>query len=129
MMETLWRVIAVALITAAIAVFLKKTSPDMAFLLTTAACCIVIGIFAKFANEIAVRFGQGFAGIGLSEELFLPLFKTVAIAVITKTAGDICRDAGESGVGNLVETTGAFAAILLSLPLFAAAWELLQDLL
>ena len=129
MIDSAWRILAVALMAAAIAVLLKKTSPDMAFVLSLTVCCATLGIFAKFADGIIIKFEQGIASAGLSEELFLPLVKTVASAVITKTAGDICRDAGESAIGNLVETTGAFASIVLSLPLFTAAWTLLQDLL
>lgn len=129
MMDTIWRIVAVALTATAITTLLKKTSPDMAFVLTLAVCCIAIGIFVKYAADIAAPIRQGLSAVGLTEELFLPLVKTVAIAVITKTAGDICRDSGESGIGNLVETAGAFAAIVLSLPLFSVAWGLLQDLL
>ena len=129
MIDTIWRVVAVSLAAAAIVTLLKKTSPDMAFVITLTVCCTAIGVFAKYVDDIAVQFRQGISTVGLSEELFLPLVKTVAIAVITKTAGDICRDTGESGIGNLVETAGAFAAIVLSLPLFSAAWGLLQDLL
>ena len=129
MIDTVWRIVAVALIAVAIAVLLKKTNPDMAFLLTLAVSGAVIGVFAKFADETAVKFGQNIAALGLSEELFLPLIKTVAVAIITKAAGDICRDAGQSGIGNLVETAGAFAGVVISLPLFSAAWELLQDIL
>lgn len=129
MIDAIWRIVAVALVAAGIATLLKKTSPDMAFVLTITVCCAVVGAFAKYADNFAVQFRQGISAVGLPEELFLPLIKTVAIAVITKTAGDICRDVGESGIGNLVETAGAFAAIVLSLPLFSAAWELLQELL
>lgn len=128
-MDTVWRMAAVALAAAAIVALLKKTSPDMAFLLVLAVCCGTIGVFAKYAADITAQFRQGISAVGLPEELFLPLVKTVAIAVLTKTAGDICRDSGENSIGNLVETAGAFAAIVLSLPLFTAAWELLQELL
>lgn len=129
MMEPVWRILAAALLAAVLAVFLKKTSPDMAFLLTIAACCCLVGFISKFAGEIVEKFQTALGMIDLPEELFFPLVKTVGLAVLTKTAGDLCRDAGESGIGNLVETVGAFAAVALSLPLFAAAWELLQELL
>ena len=66
---------------------------------------------------------------GLSAELFVPLLKTVGIALISRTGGALCRDAGEGAMAGLVEMAGAFAAILVALPLFRAAWQMLEGLL
>ena len=55
--------------------------------------------------------------------------KIVGIALITRTAGELCRDAGQGALSGIVETVGGFAAILVSIPLFRAAWELLEGLL
>ena len=41
----------------------------------------------------------------------------------------LCRDAGEGAMASLVEIAGAFAAILVSLPLFRAAWRMLEGLM
>ena len=38
-------------------------------------------------------------------------------------------DAGEGAMASLVETAGAVIAILVSLPLFQAAWDMLRSLL
>ena len=59
----------------------------------------------------------------------VPLLKTVGIALISRTGGALCRDAGEGAMAGLVEMAGAFAAILVSLPLFRAAWQMLEGLL
>ena len=66
---------------------------------------------------------------GLPTDLFLPLVKTVGIALVSRTGSDLCRDAGESAMASLVETAGAVTAILVSLPLFQAAWDMLRGLL
>ena len=59
----------------------------------------------------------------------MPLLKTVAISLISRIGGALCRDAGEGAMAGLVEMAGAFAAILVSLPLFRAAWQMLEELL
>ena len=59
----------------------------------------------------------------------MPLLKTVGIALISRAGGALCRDAGEGAMAGLVEMAGAFAAILVSLPLFRAAWQMLEGLL
>ena len=72
--------------------------------------------------EEAASWGQ------LPVQLFVPLVKTVGIALICRTGSDLCRDAGESAIGSVLETAGAVAAIVVSLPLFRSAWELLRSL-
>ena len=129
MMDTLWRILAIALLAAVIVTLLKKTSPDMAYLLTLAVCGIACFLLVEFADQVMEKMQSLFAVMDLSVEIFLPLFKMIAIAVLTKIGADICRDAGESAFGNLIETAGACTAIILSLPIFSAAWELLQELL
>lgn len=129
MIESIGKIAAAALIAAVVAVLLKKTSPDIALLLPIAFCAVILYLLAENAEELISRFRSAVEVTGLSTEYFLPLFKVVAIAVISKTFADICRDADETAIGNLVETAGAFAAIISSLPLFSAAWELLQELL
>ena len=66
---------------------------------------------------------------GVESALFAPLFKTVAIALISRTGADLCRDAGEGAMASLVETAGAFGAVVVSLPLFGAVWELLSGMI
>ena len=66
---------------------------------------------------------------GLSLIHISPLFKTVAIALISRTGADLCRDAGEGAMASLVETAGAFGAVVVSLPLFGAVWELLSGMI
>ena len=72
--------------------------------------------------EEAASWGQ------LPVQLFVPLVKTVGIALLCRTGSDLCRDAGESAIGSVLETAGAVAAIVVSLPLFRSAWELLRSL-
>ena len=66
---------------------------------------------------------------GVESALIAPHFKTVAIALISRTGADLCRDAGEGAMASLVETAGAFGAVVVSLPLFGAVWELLSGMI
>ncbi len=129
MIENIGRIAAVALIVVILTVLLKKTSPDIAILLPMAFCVVILFLLAQYAGKIISQVESVAESIGLSIAYFSPLLKVVAIAVISKVFADICRDADETAIGNLVETAGAFAAIIVSLPLFSAACELLQELL
>ena len=123
------RFCALCLMGALLAVLLKRTNPDMALLLALAVCGAALLLLAEPLEEIRDFFTQLADWGGLPGELFAPLAKTVGIALVSRTGSDLCRDAGEGAMGSLVETAGAITAILVSLPLFQAAWELLRSLL
>ena len=101
------RLTALCLVGALLAALLRRTGGEMALLLALAVCG---------------------AAVMLLVQLFVPLVKTVGIALLCRTGSDLCRDAGESAIGSVLETAGAVAAIVVSLPLFRSAWELLRSL-
>lgn len=123
------RIIGVCLTGALLAVLLKKTSPDMALLLALGVCVAVLAMLGSALEEILSLLRELLDWGGLSAELFSPLLKTVGIAIVSRTGGALCRDAGEGAMAGLVELGGAFSAILVSLPLFRAAWQMLEGLL
>lgn len=120
---------AVCLLGALLATLVKKTSPDMALLLALAVCAAVLTALVRGLEEITAFLQELLERGGLSAELFTPLLKTVGIALVTRTGGALCRDAGEGAMAAVVEMSGAFAVVLVSLPLFRAAWQMLEGLL
>ena len=114
---------------ALLAVLLKRTNPDMALLLALAVCGAVLLLLAEPLEEIRDFLTQLADGGQLPAELFAPLVKTVGVALVSRTGSDLCRDAGEGAMASLVETAGAVIAILVSLPLFQAAWDMLRSVL
>lgn len=114
---------------ALLAVLLKRTNPDMALLLALAVCGAALLLLAEPLEEIRDFLTQLADGGQLPAELFAPLVKTVGVAFVSRTGSDLCRDAGEGAMASLVETAGAVIAILVSLPLFQAAWDMLRSLL
>ena len=119
---------AVCLLSSVLAVLLKKSNPEMALLLTGAAAFMGLILLSRSVEEITAFLREMVTMGGLLPELFAPLLKTAAIALISRISSDLCRDAGESAMASLVETAGAFGAILVSLPLMEAVWEMLQVL-
>ena len=127
-MEQVTTMAAVCLLGSVLAVLLKKTNPEMALLLTGAAAFVGLVLLSRSVEEITAFVREMVTVGGLLPELFTPLLKTAAIALISRIGSDLCRDAGESAMAFLVETAGAFGAILVSLPLMEAVWEMLQVL-
>ena len=65
---------------------------------------------------------------GLSQSVVTPVVKTAGIAVVTKIAAEICRDA-QGGLAGTVETAGTILALLTAVPLLTAVLSTLEGLL
>lgn len=128
-METVFQILAICLLVAILAAMLKKQTPELALLLAIAAVITVLAVLADALQDITALIERLLSAGGLPRELFLPLLKTAAIALISKITGDLCRDAGQSAIASLVDIAGAFGVIVVSLPLFEAVWEILQTLI
>lgn len=128
-MDLIVKVTAACLLGALLAALLKKSNPELALLLAVAACVIVLAVVIKGLDEIFAFLDEIVTWGGLSADIFSPLWKTVGIALVTRVGTELCKDAGENAMASLVEMTGAFGAVLVAIPLFQAAWEMLRALI
>ena len=125
-MELASRVTALCVVGVILALVLKKTSPEQALLCAAVAGLALLtdglGELVDFLRELGER-------SGVSETLFVPLYKTVGIGLVVKVGGDLCRDAGGAALASVVETAGAVCALLAAMPLLRAVLELLMELM
>ena len=122
-METVVQIAAVCLAAAILGAVLRQHSPE------TGAVCAVVGVLLlRGLAEVLDMLEELAAAGGLPEGLFTPLVKTLGIALVSRLGGEICRDAGQGAMAAVLDTAGAFGAVLVSLPLVRAAWELLRTL-
>lgn len=128
-MEQVLQAAALCVTASLLAMVVRRGSPETALLLALGAAAVVLAALADplaqvlaFAEELGRR-------SGISEELLAPLYKTVAIALVVRVGGSLCRDARESALGAVVETAGAVCALLAALPLIQTAASLLWELM
>ena len=119
----------VCLVGALLALVIKRGTPEAALLLTLSAAVAVLLSLAGSLEVLLDFLNQLVEESGLSRDLFLPLYKTVGIALVVNIGGGLCRDAGESALGSVVETVGAVCALLAALPLLRAVLSLLLELM
>ena len=106
-----------------------KTLRQLCALLLGRAVCAAVGalLLRGLADGLDMLEDLAAAG-GLPPELLAPLVKTLGIALVSRLGTEICRDAGQGAMAAVLETAGAFGAVLVSLPLVRAARELLRAL-
>ena len=126
-METVFRITALCLTAALLAVVVKRGSGELAMLVSLAAVtAVLLGLAKEMGELVAFLRGLGQRS-GLPEELFRPLYKTLGIALVVRAGGALCRDAGESALAAALEMAGAVCGLLVALPLLQAVLELLME--
>lgn len=128
-METAIQAAGLCVIGAVLALLVRRGSPETALLLALAAAAAVIALVVPAVGEMwdFLRRLETYAGV--PTELFAPLYKTAAIALVVRAGGGLCRDAGESALAAVLETAGTVCALLAALPLMKAVLELLVELM
>ena len=117
-MEQVIQVTGLCVVGALLALVVKRGSPETALLLAVGAAVVV-----------ALALGERGAASGVSADLFVPLYKTIGIALVVQVGGNLCRDAGESALASVVETAGTLCALLAALPLLRAVLDMLLELM
>lgn len=128
-MEQAMQVTALCVVGALLAVVVRRGSPESALLLTLAAAVAVLLFLSSAMEELMAFLRELGERGGVPAGLFVPLYKTVGIALVVKVGGNLCRDAGESALAAVVETAGSVCALLVALPLLRTVLELLVELM
>ncbi len=128
-MAELGKIIAICLIGAVLTLLLEKSHSELAILLALSVCAGLLLFGLSRLETVLSALKQLAQAGGLSSDLLQPLVKTVGIALVTRTGAELCRDAKQGAMASVVEMAGAFCAIIVSLPLLGAVWELLRGML
>lgn len=128
-MEQVLQAAGVCVVGAVLALVVRKGSPEAALLLTVGAAVVVSLSLMDAVTQLTAFLKELGERSGVPEGLFLPLYKTVGIALVVRVGGSLCKDAGESALAAMVETAGAVCALLAALPLLRSVLELLMELM
>ncbi|MDR2671608.1 MAG: stage III sporulation AC/AD family protein [Oscillospiraceae bacterium] len=128
-MTGLWKIAVIAVLGALAALTVRKSVPELALTLTLTVSAVVLTLASAALTDVMAFLRRMADMAELSSELFLPVIKTVGIALVAKLAADVCRDAGQSAVASATETAGVIIALYLTLPLFSKVVDLVTSLI
>lgn len=93
------------------------------------AACIVMVKFLDEFYSISDSLSDIFEQTGLDDKYLGIIFKSLGICYVTQLGCDCCRDSGESALASQLELVGKAALLIVSLPLFNTAVEIVRALL
>ena len=128
-MESVGKVAVLAVTALICAAIVRRGTPEIALLLVLAAGVAVLGVVLGELQGVVEELWYLAWAASLEEEILRPVLKTVAISVLTKITGEICRCGGEGGLAACVETAGVILALWVALPLVEGVLELMGELM
>ena len=128
-MEQVIQITALCMVGALLALVVRRGNPEQALLLVLG--CVVLALLTLVGSirELLDFLAELGERSGVARELFVPLYKTVGIALIVRLGGEVCRDAGEAALAAALETAGSICALLIALPLLRAVLSMLLELM
>lgn len=117
------KIISLALVGAFLGVILKKYGKELVVFFEIAIMAAAVLIISRELKAQSGIFGELFS-LYEGRELFLCILKGSAITVLSRLASEVCRESGNSLMGEIVEIGGRVMLVILALPFVAEAAEI-----
>lgn len=127
-MEEILKIAVISIISVILALILSEKSPVFSLCLILIVSFIILGMCITQLDLILKNLTSLIENSGISMDIFQPVIKVCAIAVIVKISGDLCKDAGFSSVAQKIQFAGSISSIIAVFPLFLKIIELLQSI-
>lgn len=128
-MDLFFQAAAGILIAAILGLILGKQGKEFTVVLTVAVCCMVVLLCITFLEPVLDLLCQLEALGNLNGEMVRILFKVVGIGLVSEIAGMVCTDAGNGSLGKALQMLGTAVILWLSIPVFQALLDLIQEIL
>ena len=126
-MALYWKAVAAVLL--AVVLILTLRRQEMGMLLGLAVCMMVMALAMTYLKPVLELVDTLKALGNLDGELISVLMKAVGIGLVTEVAVLVCNDSGNGSMGKALQLLGTMVMLWLSVPLFTALLELIQEIL
>lgn len=116
-------IFAFALVSLLICLVLRQSHPAYALPVAAVAGVILLVRLLTMLYSPLQELLNFLQGYGLKSELVTYLLKSLGICYLTKFAGDLCADFGQTSLAGKVELTGRVMLFILSVPLIRQMLE------
>ena len=119
----IFKILAICIITAVLAVVLKQQKGEYALMAALAGGTVVTLYILKGVLAQIEYINTKLLNNGINTEYFGVALKALGIGYVTGFIADICRDSGQASLASKAELAGKCAIFIISLPLISAVLE------
>ena len=124
-MEKLMQICGAALILILCLPIVRDKVPSMGIAMILCAVAVIGTVLIPMLRQVYECVRSLADTTGLDSNVFSAAARVMAISLVVKVMGELCRDAGERTLAVLVETGGAAAGILCAAPVIEKALQLI----
>lgn len=118
-----------ALIAVVLCLTLGKHGKETGTVLSVMVCCMICIAAVQYLQPV-MDFINQLESVGVLDHDFITIIlKATGIGLLSEIASLVCSDAGNSALGKSLQLLGNGVILWLSIPLFQAMLELLQEIL
>lgn len=128
-MDTLYKIISIALITCIACLIVKPIRPDFAIFISIVGGIIIIFYMLSYLTNIFDIFNNIFQVSGVNGSLYSVIFKIIGIGYLTEFTASICNDTGNSSLGDKVLLGGKIIILVMALPIVTSILDIVMELL
>lgn len=122
-----WKAAAAVLV--AVVLILALGRKDLGLVLGIAACAMVSLAALEYLEPVTELFDTLETLGDLESGMISILLKSVGIGVLTEIAAMVCTDSGNGSLGKALQLLGTAVILWISLPLFTALLDLIQEIM
>ncbi len=98
-------------------------------MLSLCAGSILLLVSFRYIQDVLDSFQPILRFAQIDSEIYLPVLKAAAIAVLVRITSAVCKDAEESAIAAKIELAGISCAMIVCMPLFTKIIELIGQLI
>ena len=129
MIELLLRIVAGGLAAAVCATVLRRSAPEFVVPIILACGGWIILLLTQSLGQAVQTLGRLARMAQLNERVVEPVIKVVGLSLVTRIGAEVCRSAGEGGIGVFVEIAGSILALVAAIPLVDGVVTLITELI
>ena len=111
------RVATLAIVTVIAATVIRRGAFELTIPLIMGAGALILLLVAEDLSHVVTTMSGLVDLAGLDRGLVAPIAKTVALSLLTKVTGELCRCSGEGAMASFVEIAGTMLALAVAVPL------------
>ncbi len=125
----LFRVAAIGIIAAILAVVISEKKPELGVLLGLAFGTIALVVAFSKAGAIIGVLEDTINQAGIDGKLLVPILKVTGMAYITQFSVEACKDVGQNSIASKVETVGKIMMLVVAVPIATSLIKIISSII
>ena len=120
---------AAVMIALVLCLILNKHAKDISLVLSITVCALLAFAVIEMLEPVFSFLYTLESAVGADKTMLQVLIKCVGIGILGEITATICSDSGNAALGKTLQTLSAAVILYMSIPLFEALTDLIQEIL